>query len=104
MHDLTVPVMTDTLEFYMTQVKQFKLLSREEERALAQKIERGNKILIKALSKTRLVLNEVVSLEKKLRQNPERIRVLFDINEEELSEKDIEEKAKSSKERTRCPV
>ena len=40
MHDLTVPVMTDTLEFYMTQVKQFKLLSREEEHDLAVRYHR----------------------------------------------------------------
>jgi len=40
MHDLTVPVMTDTLEFYMSQVKQFKLLSREEEYDLAVRYHR----------------------------------------------------------------
>lgn len=40
MHDLTVPVMTDTLEFYMTQIKQFKLLSREEENELAVRYRR----------------------------------------------------------------
>ena len=40
MHDLTVPVMTDTLEFYMAQVKQFKLLSREEEYDLAVRYHR----------------------------------------------------------------
>lgn len=40
MHELTVPVMTDTLEFYMAQVKQFKLLSREEEQALALRYHR----------------------------------------------------------------
>ncbi|MBN2428613.1 MAG: RNA polymerase sigma factor RpoH [Deltaproteobacteria bacterium] len=40
MHALTVPVTTDTLEFYMTQVKQFKLLSREEEYDLAVRYHR----------------------------------------------------------------
>jgi RNA polymerase sigma-32 factor len=40
MHALTVPVTTDTLEFYMAQVKQFKLLSREEEYELAMRYHR----------------------------------------------------------------
>jgi len=40
MHALTVPATTDTLEFYMAQVKQFKLLSREEEYELAMRYHR----------------------------------------------------------------
>ncbi len=40
MYELTVPTMTDTLEFYMMQVKQFKLLSREEEHDLAVRYHR----------------------------------------------------------------
>ena len=40
MKDLTPTAVPDTLEYYMTQIKQFKLLSREEEHDLASRYRR----------------------------------------------------------------
>jgi RNA polymerase primary sigma factor len=68
------------------------LLTREGEIALAKEIERGEKAVMKALSRTRLVLNEILSLEEKIKQKPTIIQEMFDFNEEDLTEEKIEEK------------
>jgi len=49
---------------------------------------------MKALSKTRLVLDQMLSLEKKIIENPEIIHHTFDISEDEPVESKLEEKKK----------
>lgn len=83
---------TDSIRLYFKDIGNISLLAREEELAIAKDIERGEKIIIKSLSKTRLVLTEVLLLEEKIKENPEIIRGIFDIN------KDIGAKIKQEEE------
>ncbi|NOR12748.1 MAG: hypothetical protein GQ545_05800, partial [Candidatus Aminicenantes bacterium] len=71
---------TDPVKLYFKDMGKIPLLKREEELAIAKEIERGEKIIIKSLSKTRLVLTEVLLLEEKIEENPEIMRAIFDIN------------------------
>ena len=68
----------------MREMGNIPLLTRKEEIGLAQEIERGDQIVIKALSKTRFVQNEILSLEEKLTQDEEMILSLFGSGEEEF--------------------
>ncbi len=70
------------------------LLTREGEIAIAREIERGEKSIIKALSRTRLVLNEVLALEDRIKENHFVIQEMFDVSEEDIAEGKLEEKKK----------
>jgi len=85
---------TDPVKLYLREMGNISLLTREGEISIAKEIERGEKIIMKALSKTRLVLDQMLSLEKKIIENPEIIHHTFDISEDEPVESKLEEKKK----------
>ncbi len=77
--------LTDPVRQYLRDMGNFVLLSRAGELALARKIERGQKIIVHALAKTQLIIDEVLYLEEKIEKNPEVIRSLFEYTDEQLS-------------------
>jgi RNA polymerase primary sigma factor len=85
---------TDPVKLYLREMGNISLLTREGEIAIAREIERGEKSIIKALSKTRLVLNEVLALEGRIRENPFTIQEMFDLSEDDIAEGKLEEKKK----------
>jgi RNA polymerase primary sigma factor len=85
---------TDPVKLYLREMGNISLLTREGEIAIAREIERGEKSIIKALSKTRLVLNEVLSLEEKIKAEPLVIQDMFDVSEDDIAEGKLEEKKK----------
>ena len=85
---------TDPVKLYLREMGNISLLTREGEIAIAREIERGEKSIIKALSKTRLVLNEVLALEDRIKENPFTIQEMFDLSEEDIAEGKLEEKKK----------
>ena len=85
---------TDPVKLYLREMGNISLLTREGEIAIAREIERGEKAIIKALSKTRLVLNEVLSLEEKIKTDPMIIQEMFDVSEDDIAEGKLEEKKK----------
>ncbi len=58
----------------------------------ARKIERGEKAIIKALSRTRFVLNSVLALEDKINDSSVLIQDMFDVTEDDIVEGKLEEK------------
>ncbi|MFP4083020.1 MAG: RNA polymerase sigma factor RpoD [Candidatus Aminicenantes bacterium] len=82
---------TDPVKLYLREMGNISLLTREGEIAIAREIERGEKTIIKALSKTRLVLNQVLVLEEKINENPEIIHDMFELSEEYVTEGKLEE-------------
>jgi len=85
---------TDPVKLYLREMGNISLLTREGEISIAREIERGEKAIIKALSKTRLVLNEVLSIEDKLKESPDVLQEMFEISEDDIPEGEIEEKKK----------
>jgi RNA polymerase primary sigma factor len=85
---------TDPVKLYLREMGNISLLTREGEIAIAREIERGEKAIIKALSKTRLVLNEVLGLESRIKENIAVITEMFDVSEDDIAEGKIEEKKK----------
>jgi len=85
---------TDPVKLYLREMGNISLLTREGEIAIAREIERGEKSIVKALSKTRLILKEVLSLEQRIQEDDEILQEMFDLSDEDLSEGKIEEKRK----------
>ena len=85
---------TDPVKLYLREMGNISLLTREGEIAIAREIERGEKSIIKALSKTRLVLNEILDLEEKIKEEPDIIYEMFEISEDDLAEGKLEAKKK----------
>jgi len=85
---------SDPVRIYMREMGNIPLLTREAEILVAKEIERGKEIIIKTLSKTRFVHNEILSLEKKIDEYDEIIQALFDSNGDEFTKGKLEEKKK----------
>jgi RNA polymerase primary sigma factor len=83
---------TDPVKLYLREMGTISLLTREGEIAIAREIERGEKTIIKALSKTRLVLNQVFALEEQIKTNLLIFLEMFDLSDEEITEHKLEEK------------
>jgi RNA polymerase primary sigma factor len=83
---------SDPVRIYMREMLNIPLLTRDGEILLAKEIERGEEIIIKALSKTRSVHNEILSLEEKLNEDDEIIHAVFDSNGDEFKNGKLEKK------------
>jgi RNA polymerase primary sigma factor len=70
---------TDPVRLYLQEMGHTNLLSKEGELILAKQIEKGRKIVIKALSKTRFVLDKVLSLEKEIEKNSKHVMGILDL-------------------------
>lgn len=75
----------DSMKQYLREMGNVMLLSREGELALARKIDRGRKSIIRALANTQLIIDEVLYLEEQIEKNPEIIRSFFEYTDEQLS-------------------
>jgi RNA polymerase primary sigma factor len=60
---------TDPIRLYLQEMGHINLLNREGEVSLAKQIEKGQEIRIKALSRTRFVLDEILALETAIKEN-----------------------------------
>jgi len=85
---------TDPVKLYLREMGNISLLTREGEIAIAREIERGEKSIVKALSKTRLVLNAVLTLEERIKTDALVIQEMFDVSEDDIAEGKLEEKKK----------
>lgn len=83
---------TDPVKLFLREMGSISLLTREGEIAIAMEIERGEKTIIKTLSKTRIVLNEILLLEEKLKEDYECVQDILDISEDDIAEGRLEEK------------
>ncbi len=85
---------TDPVKLYLREMGNISLLTREGEISIAREIERGEKSIIKALSKTRLVLSQVLELEEQIKTNTLIFLEMFDFSDEDITEDRIEDKKK----------
>ncbi len=88
-------IVGDPVRQYLREMGNVNLLSRVEEVKIAKRIERGEKKVIKALSKTNIVLNSVIELGRDVLEGIKDIDEVIDIHE------DIEDEAKKHKVRER---
>jgi len=75
---------TDPVKLYMREMGSVLLLSQEEEVTLAKRIEKGGSMMVNALCRTPLILEEILKLEEDLKKNPDAGRTIFELNETEI--------------------
>jgi RNA polymerase primary sigma factor len=84
---------SDPVKLYLRDMGSISLLTREGEIALAKQIEKGQKTIIKAISKTRLLISEFSALEEAIKEDLLTIPDIFDTGEE-IDEEKLEAKRK----------
>jgi RNA polymerase primary sigma factor len=84
-------IVGDPVRQYLREMGNVNLLSRVEEVKIAKRIERGEKKVIKALSKTNIVLNSVIELGRDVLEGVKDIDEVIDVNE------DMEDESKKQK-------
>ena len=83
---------TDPVKLYFREMGNIPLLKREEELAVSREIERGEKCINKAIFKSRYIVTKILSLEEKIRENPEIIERVFDFSKNNNNKEDLEER------------
>src|SRR3990172_10371476 len=84
----------DPVRLYLREMGSVPLLTREGEVAIAKRIERGQRLVFKTISRSPIVLKELLAAGEELRQGTRTIKDLVQFDAEELTEKKIEKKTR----------
>jgi RNA polymerase primary sigma factor len=90
--DLTPGVLdktNDPVRMYLREMGTVPLLTREGEVAIAKRIEQGKLAVIKSISRTPKVTQEVIDMGEQLRRGERTVRELVVFNEEEITDEKI---------------
>jgi RNA polymerase primary sigma factor len=82
----------DPVRMYLREMGTVPLLSREGEVEIAKRIERGQKTVTKALSRSPIVVNEILKIGEQLHKGEIGIKDFVTINEEEITEQMLEQR------------
>ncbi len=82
----------DPVRMYLREMGTVPLLTREGEVEIARRIERGQVAVLKALSRSPIVVQEVIALRKELLEGKRNIKEIVVFNDEELTENKIEDR------------
>ena len=89
---ITLDKTNDPVRMYLREMGTVPLLSREGEVEIAKRIEHGQKVVLKALSRSPLVVRELLSTADRLKKQLISVRDVVIFNDEELTEERLEEK------------
>jgi RNA polymerase primary sigma factor len=95
--DLTPGVLdktNDPVRMYLREMGTVPLLTREGEVAIAKRIERGKLTVMKLISRTSKVTQEVIEMGEQLKRGERTIRELVVFNEEEITDEKLERRRK----------
>jgi RNA polymerase primary sigma factor len=84
----------DPVRVYLREMGASPLLSREGEVEIAKRIERGQLSAMKALSRSPLVILQIVAIGQELKQGLRSIKEIVVFDEEEITEKILQDRAK----------
>ena len=83
----------DPVRLYLREMGTVPLLSREGEVEIAKRVERGQRVILKALSRSPLVVQEILNIGDQLKKRQMSIRDVVSFNEDEITDEKLEEKA-----------
>jgi RNA polymerase primary sigma factor len=86
----------DPVRMYLREMGTVPLLTREGEVAIAKRIERGQLLVLKTISRAPLILKEILQIGEDLRNGSRSIKEIVQFDDEELTEEKIEAKTKST--------
>ena len=84
----------DPVRLYLREMGSVPLLKRADEVAIAKRMERGRGLVLKIISRSPLVLKEIIAVGKDLKNDERSIREIVHFDEDELSEEKIEQKTR----------
>ena len=83
----------DPVRLYLREMGTVPLLSREGEVEIAKRVEHGQRVILKALSRSPLVVREILNIGDQLKKKQISIRDLVSFNEDEVTDERLEERA-----------
>jgi RNA polymerase primary sigma factor len=83
----------DPVRLYLREMGTVPLLSREGEVEIAKRVEHGQRVILKALSRSPLVVQEILSIGDQLKKKQIAVRDVVNYNEDEITDEKLEEKA-----------
>src|SRR5262245_59457839 len=82
----------DPVRMYLREMGTVPLLTRDGEVEIAKRIERGQLMVMKSLSRSPVIVREIISLGDQLEKDPSIIKDILQFSDEELTDEKIEEK------------
>ena len=86
----------DPVRMYLREMGTVPLLTREGEVVIAKRIERGQVRVLKAMSRSPIVINEILSLAVSLREGSKSVKEIVQFDDDELTEERVEEKTEQT--------
>jgi len=92
----TLEKVNDPVRTYLREMGTAPLLTREGEVAIAKRIERGQMLVLKTISRSPIVLKELLAIGEELRKDTLPIKEIVQFSDEELTEEKIEKKTRQT--------
>jgi len=86
----------DPVRIYLREMGLVPLLTREGEVALAKRIERGRLLVLKTITRSPIVIKELLEIAKDLREGTRSIKEIVRFDDDELKEEEIEKKTRQT--------
>ncbi|HEY4579409.1 MAG TPA: RNA polymerase sigma factor RpoD [Candidatus Acidoferrales bacterium] len=86
----------DPVRMYLREMGTVALLTREGEVAIAKRIERGQLLVLKTITRSPIVVKELVAIAEDLREGARSIKEIVQFDDEELTEEKIEQKTRQT--------
>ena len=87
---------SDPVRMYLREMGTVPLLTREGEVAIAKRIERGRLLVLKTISRSPIIVKELLDVAEDLRRGTRSIKEIVQFDEEELTEEVIGEKTQQT--------
>jgi len=92
----TLEKTNDPVRMYLREMGAVPLLTREGEVAIAKRIEGGHMLVLKAISRSPIVLKELLAIGEELRKDTRPIKEIVQFGDEELTGEKIENKTRQT--------
>jgi RNA polymerase primary sigma factor len=92
----TLEKTNDPVRMYLREMGTVPLLTREGEVTIAKRIERGQNLVLKIISRSPIVLKELLTVAVDLREGNRSIKEIVQFDDEELTEEKIEAKTRQT--------
>src|SRR5947209_1911325 len=92
----TLEKTNDPVRMYLREMGTVPLLTREGEVEIAKRIERGQNRVLKAISRSPIVINEIIALGEDLRKGVRSIKEIVPFDEEEVTDEIVAKRLKDT--------
>ncbi len=80
----------DPVRLYLREMGLVPLLKRQDEVAIAKRMERGHRMVLKTISRSPIVLKELINVAEELRSGSQSIKKIVQFDQEELTDEETE--------------